>query len=117
MSWSRQGGRSGPRGYHHGDLKETLIRAALELIAQKGPAGFTFAEAARWAGVSPAAPLAAPTSGLPSLLTASCSLRSCANADPSFKDITKFMNPQPALDFPAATTATWRSTWLLSGAH
>jgi AcrR family transcriptional regulator len=55
MSWSRQG-RSGPRGYHHGNLKEALIRAALELIAQKGPAGFTFAEAARWAGVSPAAP-------------------------------------------------------------
>jgi AcrR family transcriptional regulator len=56
MSWSRQGGRAGPRGYHHGNLKEALIRAALELIAQKGPAGFTFAEAARWAGVSPAAP-------------------------------------------------------------
>ncbi|HEY7666416.1 MAG TPA: TetR/AcrR family transcriptional regulator [Xanthobacteraceae bacterium] len=56
MSWSRQGGRSGPRGYHHGNLKEALINAALELIAQKGPAGFTFAEAARWAGVSPAAP-------------------------------------------------------------
>jgi AcrR family transcriptional regulator len=56
MSWSRHGGRSGPRGYHHGNLKEALIRAALELIAQKGPAGFTFAEAARWAGVSPAAP-------------------------------------------------------------
>lgn len=32
------------------------MRAALELIAEKGPAGFTFAEAARWAGVSPAAP-------------------------------------------------------------
>ena len=46
MSWSRQGGRSGPRGYHHGNLKEALIRAALELIAEKGPAGFTFAEAA-----------------------------------------------------------------------
>jgi AcrR family transcriptional regulator len=28
----------------------------LELIAEKGPFGFTFAEAARWAGVSPAAP-------------------------------------------------------------
>jgi AcrR family transcriptional regulator len=56
MSWSRQGGRSGPRGYHHGNLKEALIRAALELIAQKGASGFTFAEAARWAGVSPAAP-------------------------------------------------------------
>jgi AcrR family transcriptional regulator len=47
---------SGPRGYHHGNLKEALIRAALELIAEKGPGGFTFAEAARWAGVSPAAP-------------------------------------------------------------
>jgi AcrR family transcriptional regulator len=54
MSWSRN--TQGPRGYHHGNLKEALIRAALELIAQKGPAGFTFAEAARWAGVSPAAP-------------------------------------------------------------
>jgi AcrR family transcriptional regulator len=53
MSWSR---RDGPRGYHHGNLKEALINAALELIAKKGPAGFTFAEAARWAGVSPAAP-------------------------------------------------------------
>jgi AcrR family transcriptional regulator len=53
MAWKQ--GR-GDRGYHHGNLKETLIRAALELIAQKGPAGFTFAEAARWAGVSPAAP-------------------------------------------------------------
>jgi AcrR family transcriptional regulator len=51
MSW-----RGGSRGYHHGNLKEALIRAALQLIAEKGPAGFTFAEAARWAGVSPAAP-------------------------------------------------------------
>ena len=55
MSWSEPG-PGGPRGYHHGNLKEALIRAALELIAQKGSAGFTFAEAARWAGVSPAAP-------------------------------------------------------------
>ena len=53
MSWGR---RSSPRGYHHGNLKEALVRAALELIAEKGPAGFTFADAARWAGVSPAAP-------------------------------------------------------------
>ena len=56
MSWSKGSGRSGPRGYHHGNLKEALLRAALDLIAKKGPAGFTFAEAARWAGVSPAAP-------------------------------------------------------------
>ena len=52
MSWKH--GRE--RGYHHGNLKEALVRAALDLIAQKGPGGFTFAEAARWAGVSPAAP-------------------------------------------------------------
>jgi len=59
MSWSRQGGRDdrdGRRGYHHGNLREALVRAALDLIAQKGPAGFTFADAARWAGVSSAAP-------------------------------------------------------------
>ena len=61
MPWKRDqgsGGASGggPRGYHHGNLKEALVRAALELIAQKGPSGFTFAEAARWAGVSAAAP-------------------------------------------------------------
>lgn len=55
MSWSKHGDK-GSRGYHHGNLKEALIRAALALIAEKGPAGFTFAEAARWAGVSPAAP-------------------------------------------------------------
>jgi AcrR family transcriptional regulator len=53
MSWKRGGGH---RGYHHGNLKEALVRAALVLIVEKGPAGFTFAEAARWAGVSPAAP-------------------------------------------------------------
>ena len=52
MSWSRDE----PRGYHHGNLREALIHAALELIAKKGAAGFTFAEAARFAGVSPAAP-------------------------------------------------------------
>ncbi|MCG8668212.1 MAG: TetR/AcrR family transcriptional regulator [Pseudomonadales bacterium] len=44
------------RGYHHGNLKEALIAAALDLIGEKGPTGFTFAEAARSAGVSPAAP-------------------------------------------------------------
>lgn len=42
--------------YHHGNLRETLIATALELIAARGPAGFAFAEVARAAGVSPAAP-------------------------------------------------------------
>jgi AcrR family transcriptional regulator len=54
MNWHRDHRR--PGGYHHGNLKEALIQAALELIARKGPGGFTFAEAARSAGVSPAAP-------------------------------------------------------------
>ncbi|MET1028026.1 MAG: TetR/AcrR family transcriptional regulator [Dongiaceae bacterium] len=71
MSWSRNKdkdgrgeadrgeagqGDAGRRGYHHGNLREALIKAALDLITAKGPAGFTFAEAARAAGVSPAAP-------------------------------------------------------------
>jgi len=51
MSWSGQ-----RRGYHHGNLREALIDAALALVADKGPAAFTIAEAARLAGVSPAAP-------------------------------------------------------------
>ena len=57
MSWSGPtDGGSGRRGYHHGNLREALIEAALELIGAKSPAGFTVAEAARLAGVSPAAP-------------------------------------------------------------
>src|SRR5690349_6596923 len=55
MSWSGQGGFE-RRGYHHGNLREALVEAALTLIAEKGPAGFTIAEAARLAGVSPGAP-------------------------------------------------------------
>jgi AcrR family transcriptional regulator len=55
MSWKRNN-PDPPRGYHHGNLKEELVRAALGLIGEKGPNGFTFAEAARMAGVSPAAP-------------------------------------------------------------
>lgn len=43
-------------GYHHGNLREALVAAALDLLATKGPTGFTFAEAARAAGVSAAAP-------------------------------------------------------------
>jgi AcrR family transcriptional regulator len=42
--------------YHHGDLKRALTGAALTLIAEKGPKGFTLTEAARRAGVSAAAP-------------------------------------------------------------
>ncbi|MGJ8611357.1 MAG: TetR/AcrR family transcriptional regulator, partial [Octadecabacter sp.] len=43
------------RGYHHGDLKRALVDGALRLIEVKGPTGFTLSEAAREAGVTPAA--------------------------------------------------------------
>ena len=58
MSWRKENRRA-ERGYHHGNLKEALLQAALGLIAEKGAAGFTFADAARMAGVSPAAPFCA----------------------------------------------------------
>jgi AcrR family transcriptional regulator len=44
------------RGYHHGNLREALVAAGLRLIEEAGPQGFSFADAARAAGVSPAAP-------------------------------------------------------------
>ncbi|NAZ36817.1 TetR/AcrR family transcriptional regulator [Rubellimicrobium sp. CFH 75288] len=43
------------RGYHHGNLRQALVEACLRLIAEKGPTGFTLSEAAREAGVTPAA--------------------------------------------------------------
>ena len=43
------------RGYHHGNLRETLVAGCLSLIEKKGPTGFTLSEAAREAGVTPAA--------------------------------------------------------------
>jgi AcrR family transcriptional regulator len=43
------------RGYHHGNLRQALVDAALELITIKGPTGFTLSEAAKQAGVTPAA--------------------------------------------------------------
>ncbi|WP_425100544.1 TetR/AcrR family transcriptional regulator [Tropicibacter sp. S64] len=43
------------RGYHHGNLAQALVDAALQLIEEKGPTGFTLSEAAKQAGVTPAA--------------------------------------------------------------
>jgi AcrR family transcriptional regulator len=42
--------------YHHGNLREALIQAALLLIAERGISGFAVAELARAVGVSAAAP-------------------------------------------------------------
>jgi len=43
------------RPYHHGDLWNALVVAALELAAQDGPDGVVLREAARRIGVSPSA--------------------------------------------------------------
>ncbi len=43
------------RGYHHGNLRQALVESALGLIEAKGPTGFTLSEAAKQAGVTPAA--------------------------------------------------------------
>lgn len=42
--------------YHHGDLPSTLRSATAELVAERGPRGFSLREVARRAGVSHAAP-------------------------------------------------------------
>jgi len=43
-------------GYHHGELQEALIAASEAILAEQGAEAFTLREAARRAGVSPAAP-------------------------------------------------------------
>ncbi len=47
---------SGGERYHHGDLKQTIVNTALELIDEKGMNGFSLREVARRAGVSHGAP-------------------------------------------------------------
>src|SRR5215469_4406965 len=42
--------------YHHGNLREVLVDAAIQFIAEVGPSGFTLREVARRAGVSHNAP-------------------------------------------------------------
>ena len=43
------------RGYHHGNLRQALVEAALDLIEARGPMGFSLSEASKQAGVTPAA--------------------------------------------------------------
>ena len=45
-----------PKPYHHGNLREVLLKAALRLISEVGPTAFTLREVARRAGVSHNAP-------------------------------------------------------------
>jgi AcrR family transcriptional regulator len=43
-------------GYHHGDLRAACVRAALELLEERGETALSLRAVARRAGVSPAAP-------------------------------------------------------------
>ena len=53
----RPAGPSVPsRSYHHGNLRQALLEAALELAQRHGPERVSVREAARQIGVSPAAP-------------------------------------------------------------
>jgi AcrR family transcriptional regulator len=59
MTTMKRAGRKAsapPDRYHHGDLRAALIRAADDILAEQGLEGFSLREAARRAGVSPAAP-------------------------------------------------------------
>lgn len=58
MSTSSSGGvrKIGRSGYHHGNLRRALLDAALEAIAEQGPAAWSLRELARRANVSHAAP-------------------------------------------------------------
>ncbi|MCA9535010.1 MAG: TetR/AcrR family transcriptional regulator [Myxococcales bacterium] len=42
--------------YHHGDLRDALLAAATDMLAETGPRGLSLREAARRAGVSTGAP-------------------------------------------------------------
>jgi AcrR family transcriptional regulator len=42
--------------YHHGELREALIRATRQLVEERGAENFTLADACRLAGVTTAAP-------------------------------------------------------------
>jgi len=44
------------RAYHHGDLRRSLLNAALRLVEEQGEAALTLREVARMAGVSHQAP-------------------------------------------------------------
>lgn len=52
----RQPKKAQRTAYHHGDLRQKLLDVTEEIILERGVDGFTLREAARRAGVSPAAP-------------------------------------------------------------
>ena len=53
---SRRQRRPARKPYHHGSLRQALLDAALEIVAERGPSALSIREAASRAGVSHAAP-------------------------------------------------------------
>lgn len=47
---------TGPKPYHHGDLRRALLEAASRVLEREGPNALSLRAVAREAGVSPAAP-------------------------------------------------------------
>ncbi|GJE17117.1 TetR/AcrR family transcriptional regulator [Methylobacterium marchantiae] len=105
--------------YHHGDLRTALIQAATATLRERGIDGFSLREAARRAGVSPAAPqhhfgdargllTAVATEGFRILGDA------LANADSAAADRDERIRDQGrsyvafALDHPAEFDTMWR---------
>jgi AcrR family transcriptional regulator len=81
------------RPYHHGNLRQSLLRATAELIERQGPAALSLREVARQAGVSHAAPAhhfgdkaglltALAAQGFELFTTALSQARDAAGADP-----------------------------------
>jgi AcrR family transcriptional regulator len=56
MKASRRTSVRGKARYHHGELREALIRATRQLVEERGAENFTLADACRVAGVTTAAP-------------------------------------------------------------
>ena len=54
--WYKEKVMRTPHSYHHGNLKQALLEASLDLIRKAGPGAFTLREVARRAGVSHNAP-------------------------------------------------------------
>lgn len=56
MASDQNGVKIEERGYHHGALRQALLAAAEDVLAERGTHGFSLRETARRAGVSPSAP-------------------------------------------------------------
>lgn len=105
--------------YHHGALRQALLEAAEDILAERGVDGFSLREAARRAGVSPAAPAHhfGDTRGLLTALAVEAFRRfgdALGKADRAGRNRMERVRAQGhayvtfALDFPALFHLMWR---------